>query len=69
MNSRKLKVSYCSRSIKSQRATKFLPKVVIEGDWFHAAGFSIGDSVSVIVQHGQITLIREPDPIALPVAA
>ena len=50
------KIGYQARSDWRTCRTKFFPSLLLAGNWFAEAGFNVGQSVTVEVQSGIITI-------------
>ena len=44
---------------RSRRKIKFFSKINLSGKWLHDAGFTIGESVRVIVADGFIQIVKK----------
>lgn len=54
---RKLKIQYFG-SKNVYRLVKFVPQLILRGNWLQDAQFSIGDNVEVIVSKDFIQIVR-----------
>lgn len=54
------KVNYMYRQgVVYQRKGYYTPQVVLAGKYLEAAGFNIGDPITVTVTDGKVTIVRE----------
>ena len=56
---RRLKIS--SIVIRSKWSKSHKPKLTLQGDWMQAAGFAIGEKVSIIVSNNQLIITKAND--------
>ncbi len=62
---RKLKIGYATKTTGRiyNRKTKSAPKLILQGNWFAAAGFAIGETVSLSISETGIKIERlHPTP-------
>ena len=50
------KIGYQARNNWQQRCTTYSPALQLAGNWLQAAGFQIGQQVTVDIQAGQIII-------------
>ena len=56
-STRSLKVSV--QTVKNPRSESHFPRCLLTGAWLRAAGFEIGDRVTVEVEQGRLTISKQ----------